>query len=109
MELLSNLFGAKPQLQTFYMAPVTEVDQGKLHAASADRNVGPIGDVLATLIHDTDRCRVLEIGSGTGQHAAALTWRLKGVAHWQPTDYCTNGFHRCALAGGTAGAVAGSA
>ena len=39
----------------------------KPHAPSCERNRGPILDVLR--MHFAGRRRVLEIGSGTGQHA----------------------------------------
>lgn len=55
----------------------------KPFAPACERNRGPILDVLRT--HFADRRRVLEVGSGTGQHAvffaAALPWLT-----WQCTD-----------------------
>jgi cyclopropane fatty-acyl-phospholipid synthase-like methyltransferase len=55
----------------------------KPFAPACERNRGPILDVLRT--HFADRRRVLEVGSGTGQHAvffaAALPW-----LSWQCTD-----------------------
>lgn len=50
---------------------------------AADNNRAPISDVLTRLFRDC--CRLLEIGSGTGQHAAfigpMMPWLL-----WQTTD-----------------------
>ena len=59
----------------------------KPHAPSCERNREPILEVLRR--HFADRRRVLEIGSGTGQHAvhfaAALTW-----LDWQCSDRAEN-------------------
>jgi len=53
------------------------------HAPAAARNVGPIGDVLARWL--PERGRVLEIASGTGEHALAFARRFPKLT-WQPTD-----------------------
>lgn len=57
----------------------------KPHAPACERNRDPILDVLRT--HFADRHRVLEVGSGTGQHAVHfaavmpwLTWQCSDVA-----------------------------
>jgi cyclopropane fatty-acyl-phospholipid synthase-like methyltransferase len=59
----------------------------KPHAPATDRNREPILGALRE--HFADRREVLEIGSGTGQHAvyfaAALPW-----LHWQTSDVATN-------------------
>jgi len=59
----------------------------KPHAPSCERNREPILEVLRQ--HFADRRHVLEIGSGTGQHAvhfaAALTW-----LDWQCSDRAEN-------------------
>ena len=59
----------------------------KPHAPATDRNREPILDVLRTYF--ADRRQVLEIGSGTGQHAvyfaAALPW-----LRWQASDVAAN-------------------
>ena len=47
------------------------------------RNQGPIADILATLLVGDER--VLELGSGTGQHAVYMASRFPGL-RWQPTD-----------------------
>ncbi|HEX7669707.1 MAG TPA: DUF938 domain-containing protein [Polyangiaceae bacterium] len=54
----------------------------KRHAPAADRNGEPILEVIRRFL--PDEARVLEIGSGTGQHAAFFTSRTSWV--WQPTD-----------------------
>lgn len=52
-------------------------------APSAERNAGPILDALRGLAPATGR--VLELASGTGQHAAAFAAALPGL-HWHPSD-----------------------
>lgn len=47
------------------------------------RNQRPILDVLGQFL--PKNARVLEIGSGTGQHAAYMTEHLPGIC-WQPTE-----------------------
>ena len=55
----------------------------RIVSPTAARNCEPIADVIAPLI--APGSRVLEIASGTGQQAAAVTARLDDV-HLQPTD-----------------------
>ena len=55
----------------------------KRQAPAAARNVGPIGDVLADWLPPAGR--VLEIASGTGEHALAFARRFPNL-EWQPTD-----------------------
>jgi SAM-dependent methyltransferase len=52
-------------------------------SAAAERNKGPILEVIAREFADTRR--VLEIGSGTGQHALFFATRLPHLI-WQPSD-----------------------
>jgi hypothetical protein len=52
-------------------------------APAAARNVGPIGDVLADWLPPIGV--VLEIASGTGEHALAFARRFPHV-DWQPSD-----------------------
>ncbi|ASP39939.1 methylase [Bacterioplanes sanyensis] len=47
------------------------------------RNQAPIADVLAAEL--PEQAVVLEIGSGTGQHAAYITSKLPGIK-WQPSE-----------------------
>jgi cyclopropane fatty-acyl-phospholipid synthase-like methyltransferase len=54
------------------------------HAPHADRNKGPIVDVLRRVLPDVGI--VLEIGSGTGQHITHFAREFPGV-EWQPSDY----------------------
>ena len=55
----------------------------KRQAPAAARNVKPIGDVLAEWLPPTGI--VLEIASGTGEHALAFARRFPQL-DWQPTD-----------------------
>lgn len=52
-------------------------------APATHRNRGPILDVLSRWL--TEPARVLEIASGTGQHAIHFTGALSHVS-WQPSD-----------------------
>lgn len=57
------------------------------YSEACERNRAPILDVLKRVF--ADRRAVLEIGSGTGQHAASLA---AGLPHllWQPSDVAAN-------------------
>lgn len=55
----------------------------KQHAAAAERNRDAIADVLATLLEPD--AHVLELGSGTGQHAAYFTQHMPRL-QWQSSD-----------------------
>ncbi len=59
----------------------------KPHSPACERNREPILDVLR--VHFADARRVLEIGSGTGQHAA---WFARHLPHlrWQASDAADN-------------------
>lgn len=53
------------------------------HSDACERNKDPILEVLRDVLPDDPR--VLEIGSGTGQHAVYFAENLEGV-EWQPAD-----------------------
>ena len=55
----------------------------KRHAPATARNSGPIADVLADELPQEGR--VLEIASGTGEHAVFMARRFPHLI-WQPTD-----------------------
>jgi SAM-dependent methyltransferase len=55
----------------------------KRHAPATERNRRPILEVLRPLLRDG--ALVLEVASGTGQHAAFFAGELPGVV-WQPSD-----------------------
>ena len=59
----------------------------KPHSPSCDRNRDPILAVLRE--HFADRRRVLEIGSGTGQHAVFFAKALPHL-EWQTSDVAEN-------------------
>lgn len=54
-----------------------------LHAPAAERNRGPILEVLRGIL--PDHGRVLEIASGTGQHVVYFAEALPAL-HWIPSD-----------------------
>lgn len=54
-----------------------------LHSAACERNREPILAVLRDWLPPS--ARLLEIGSGSGQHAAFLCERIAGL-HWQATE-----------------------
>lgn len=56
---------------------------GRRHAASAARNAGPILQVLRRELPEPGR--LLEIASGTGQHAAVFAAAFPGI-DWHPSD-----------------------
>ncbi len=58
----------------------------KRHAPSAERNREPLLTVLRELL--PSRGTVLEVASGTGQHAVFFSRAFPGLA-WQPTDMDT--------------------
>lgn len=55
----------------------------KLRSPAAARNVGPIGDVLQEWL--PSRGLVLEVASGSGEHAVAFARRFPHL-RWQPSD-----------------------
>ncbi len=57
---------------------------GRLASPSAERNLQPIAGALRPILGGASGL-VLEIGSGTGQHAAALAAEFPGL-DWQPSD-----------------------
>lgn len=61
----------------------TKSDRGRWHSAPAERNTGPILDVLAGVL--PVRGSVLEIASGTGQHVIAFARAFPHLT-WQPSD-----------------------
>jgi SAM-dependent methyltransferase len=57
----------------------------KLAAPAAERNSGPIAQAMSELLAGGGGGVVLEIGSGTGQHAVACAGALPHL-DWQPSD-----------------------
>lgn len=60
------------------------MEDGRQSAPSAERNLHPIAEALAPILGDASGL-VLEIGSGTGQHAAGLAAAFPGL-EWQPSE-----------------------
>ena len=56
---------------------------GRLSAPAAEKNTGPITDLVKE--YAPDRGRALEIASGTGQHIVKLA-AVKPNLNWQPSD-----------------------
>jgi SAM-dependent methyltransferase len=63
-------------------------EDGRLDAAAFHRNHAAIAPVLEAFLRDRSG-DVLEIGSGTGQHAVAFAGKLPAVTWW-PTDLNDN-------------------
>ncbi|MBT8125019.1 MAG: DUF938 domain-containing protein, partial [Gammaproteobacteria bacterium] len=59
----------------------------KQYSESCEQNKGPILEVLQEVFKDSKT--VLEIGSGSGQHAVYFAKHLKHL-NWQPSDLAEN-------------------
>ena len=58
-------------------------DQDRLYFPATERNRGPIGDALAEIL--PEHGAVLEIASGSGEHAITFQQRFPGIL-WQASD-----------------------
>jgi len=76
----SSIAAFDPDAMPFDPKPVPS---GGLHAGATDRNRGPILDILRDVLPSSGL--VLEIASGTGQHAAFFAPAFPGL-RWQPSD-----------------------
>lgn len=68
-------------------APAVD-DAARLFSPSFERNIDPIREALADILGPGDpesRRKLMEIGSGTGQHAAHLAQAMPGW-EWTPSD-----------------------
>jgi hypothetical protein len=59
-------------------------DQQRLVTPSAERNKGPIGELLQRVF--PEHAFVLEIASGTGQHVMHFARMMSGIT-WQPSEH----------------------
>ena len=62
---------------------LSRLEAGRLVSPSAERNKGPIAEVLKQVL--PDRGLVLEIGSGTGQHVVHFAREAPHLT-WQPSE-----------------------
>ena len=62
---------------------VSFADKDRLYFPATERNRGPIGDALAEML--PEQGSVLEIASGSGEHAVTFQRRFPGVL-WQASD-----------------------
>ena len=83
-------------------APGTPETDARLHAPAFDRNIAPITSSLSPLLEECTGT-VLEIGSGTGQHAASFAAAFPKLT-WQPSDPLPE--HRASIAAWTLGGPA---
>ncbi|WP_306415760.1 DUF938 domain-containing protein [Thauera linaloolentis] len=67
----------------FSPPPFPMSDDRRLFSPSTERNRGYILEVLRRVLPDT--ATVLEVGSGTGEHAVHFCTHIPGL-RWQPTD-----------------------
>lgn len=63
------------------------MSDARLFSPAAERNAGPLGDVLERFLWDSPEidCTVLEIASGSGQHVVAFARRFPWT-RWVPSD-----------------------
>lgn len=73
-----------PEFTIEFGAGATPPEDGRLDAAAFHRNHEAIASVIEPALRGPSG-NVLEIGSGTGQHAVAFAQKLPGIVWW-PTD-----------------------
>lgn len=71
-----------------------QTGDARLFSPSAARNRDVVRDVLKDLL-PTAPCRLLEVGSGTGEHAVHVASALSHIT-WQPSDPSGEAFHSIA-------------
>ena len=62
---------------------LSRLEAGRLLSPSAERNKGPVGEVLKHVL--PDRGVVIEVGSGTGQHIVHFAQEAPQLT-WQPSE-----------------------
>jgi Protein of unknown function (DUF938) len=73
---------------------LSRLEEGRLVSPSAERNKGPVAEVLKQAL--PDRGLVLEIGSGTGQHIVHFAREAPHLT-WQPSERDPECLHSIAL------------
>ena len=73
---------------------LSHLEAGRLVSPSAERNKGPVAEVLKQVL--PDRGLVLEIGSGTGQHVVHFAREAPHLT-WQPSECDAECLHSIAL------------
>jgi hypothetical protein len=73
---------------------LSSLEKGRLLSPSAERNKGPVAEVLKQVL--PDRGLVLEVGSGTGQHVVHFAREAPHLT-WQPSERDAECLHSIAL------------
>jgi SAM-dependent methyltransferase len=73
---------------------LSSLEAGRLLSPSAERNKGPVAEVLKQVL--PDRGLVLEVGSGTGQHIVHFAREAPHLT-WQPSERDAECLHSIAL------------
>ena len=79
MKTPSSSHSSSPAISQAIALETRDSDAGRLMSPSAARNRTPIAGMLAGIL--PENAQVLEIGSGTGEHAVAACLQPLGVAH----------------------------
>jgi hypothetical protein len=73
---------------------LSSLEEGRLLSPSAERNKGPVAEVLKQVL--PDRGLVLEVGSGTGQHVVHFAREAPHLT-WQPSERDAECLHSIVL------------
>ncbi|MBI75130.1 MAG: hypothetical protein CMH94_05960 [Oceanicaulis sp.] len=83
MKTPSSSHSSSPAISQAIALETRDSDAGRLMSPSAARNRTPIAGMLAGIL--PENAQVLEIGSGTGEHAVAACLQRPDIC-WQPSD-----------------------